>query len=97
MDIYPTKELRRHTINHPASLKAVVRGVEAHIWAVSSLVTVKTSVFQADSVSGVCYCTKILLTQVYLFRSAVNPDFLHDNPTTHFTLAVVEFLQSEDI
>ncbi|GFT15352.1 transposable element Tcb2 transposase [Trichonephila clavipes] len=51
------------------------------------------------SVTGDRYCEEVLLLHVRLFRGAIGPDFIFidDNARPHWTLAVEELLESEDI
>ncbi|GFW18680.1 transposable element Tc3 transposase [Trichonephila clavipes] len=56
-------------------------------------------IFDRGSVIGDCYCEKVLLPHVRLFRGVIDPDFIFidDNARPHRTLAVEELLESEDI
>ncbi|GFX46632.1 transposable element Tcb2 transposase [Trichonephila clavipes] len=56
-------------------------------------------IFDRGSVTGDCYCEKVLLPHVRLFRGAIGPKFIFmdDNARPHRTLAVEELLESEDI
>lgn len=56
-------------------------------------------VFRGDSVTGVRYCTEILLPHVRMFRNTVVPQFfcMDNNSTPHCTVAVAEHLENEDI
>ncbi|GFV65392.1 transposable element Tcb1 transposase [Trichonephila clavipes] len=56
-------------------------------------------IFDRGSVIGDRYCEEVLLPHVRLFRGAIGPDFIFmdDNVRPHWTLAVEELLESEDI
>lgn len=56
-------------------------------------------VFQGGSVHDACYCVKILLPLVSLFKNSVSPEFLFiiDNVAPHHTAAIEKFLESGDI
>ncbi|GFT18283.1 transposable element Tcb2 transposase [Trichonephila clavipes] len=56
-------------------------------------------IFDRGSVIGDRYCEEVLLPHVRLFRGAIGPDFIFmdDNARPHWTLAVEELLESEDI
>ncbi|GFS50010.1 transposable element Tcb2 transposase [Trichonephila clavipes] len=56
-------------------------------------------IFDRGSVTGYRYCEEVLLPHVRLFRGAIGPDFIFmdDNAQPHWTLAVEELLESEDI
>ncbi|GFW03656.1 transposable element Tcb2 transposase [Trichonephila clavipes] len=56
-------------------------------------------IFDRESVIGNRYCEDVLLPHVRLFRGAIGPDFIFmdDNARPHWTLAVEELLESEDI
>ncbi|GFW48647.1 transposable element Tcb2 transposase [Trichonephila clavipes] len=56
-------------------------------------------IFDRGSVIGDRYCEEVLLPHVGLFRGAISPDFIFmdDNARPHWTLAVEELLEREDI
>ncbi|GFV46922.1 transposable element Tcb2 transposase [Trichonephila clavipes] len=56
-------------------------------------------IFDRGSVIGDRYCEEVLLSHVRLFRGTIGPDliFMDDNARPHWTLAVEELLESEDI
>ncbi|GFW38412.1 transposable element Tcb2 transposase [Trichonephila clavipes] len=56
-------------------------------------------IFDRWYVTGVRYWEEVLLPQVRLFRGVIGPDFIFmdDNARPHWTLAVEELLESEDI
>ncbi|GFV15139.1 transposable element Tcb2 transposase [Trichonephila clavipes] len=56
-------------------------------------------IFDRGSVMGDQYCEEVLLPHVRRFRGAIGPDFIFmdDNARPHWTLAVEELLESEDI
>ncbi|GFS95409.1 transposable element Tcb2 transposase [Trichonephila clavipes] len=56
-------------------------------------------IFDRGSVFGDRYCEEVLLPHVCLFRGAFGQDFIFmdDNARPHWTLAVEELLESEDI
>ncbi|GIY47350.1 hypothetical protein CDAR_501841 [Caerostris darwini] len=56
-------------------------------------------IFQGGLDIGIHYCTKVILSQVGLFRDTVGPDFLFMdvNATTHSTVAVPELLKTKYI
>ncbi|GFS81765.1 transposable element Tc3 transposase [Trichonephila clavipes] len=56
-------------------------------------------IFDRGSVIGDRYCEEVLLPHVRLLRGTIGPDFIFmdDNARPHWTLAVKELLESEDI
>ena len=56
-------------------------------------------IFEEGSTNWVRYCMKILLQCVLHFRGSILPQFffMYDNAPCHYTLAVEELLESEDI
>ncbi|GFU69654.1 transposable element Tcb2 transposase [Trichonephila clavipes] len=56
-------------------------------------------IFDRGSVIGDRYCEEVLLAHVRPFRGAIGPDFIFmdGNARPHWTLAVEELLESEDI
>ncbi|GFX10005.1 transposable element Tcb2 transposase [Trichonephila clavipes] len=56
-------------------------------------------IFDRGSVTGDRYCEEVLLPHVRLFLGAIGPDFIFmdDNAWPHWTLAVEELPESEDI
>ncbi|GFV19181.1 transposable element Tcb2 transposase [Trichonephila clavipes] len=65
----------------------------------SQRVLISREIGTRESVIGDRYCEEVLLPHVRLFRGAIGPDFIFmdDNARLHWTLAVEELLESEDI
>ncbi|GFX30183.1 transposable element Tcb2 transposase [Trichonephila clavipes] len=59
----------------------------------------KLHILDRRSVTGDSYCDAVLFPHVRLFRGAIGPDFIFmdANARPHWTLAVEELLESEDI
>ncbi|GFT71363.1 transposable element Tc1 transposase [Trichonephila clavipes] len=56
-------------------------------------------ILDGGSVTGDSCCDEVILPHVRLFRGAIGPDFIFmdDNARPHWTFAVEELLESEDI
>lgn len=56
-------------------------------------------VLEGDIMTGQDWCNEVILPHVHLFESAIGPyfTFRNNNNTPHYTVAVVELFESENI